>query len=201
VAAHEEALRRANDFYPTPSWAERELDRRVPIVGAVAEPCVGAGDLIRHRTDVAWTNDIDDAKPATHHMDARSPNAWALFPPCDWVITNPPFNHALAILDSALDRARVGVAFLLRLSFLEPTTGTARHAGRADWLAAHPPCRLIVLPRISFTGDGNTDSVTCAWMVWSRGGWLRPGVECVSPRAAVLRESQGAMFADAAVAP
>jgi hypothetical protein len=175
-------VRRANDFYPTPSWAERELDRRVPIAGTIAEPCVGDGDLIRHRSDIAWTNDIDLERPATYHLDARSPCAWETFPPCDWVVTNPPFGDALCILSHAVKHARVGVAFLLRLSFLEPTAGTTRHAGRADWLVANPPDRLIVLPRISFTGDGSTDSVTCAWMVWSRGGWLSRGIESV-PRA------------------
>jgi hypothetical protein len=51
---------------------------------------------------------------------------------------------------------------LLRLSFLEPTRE------RGPWLAANPPDLVIVLPRISFTGDGKTDSVTCAWMIWDK---------------------------------
>lgn len=50
---------------------------------------------------------------------------------------------------------------LLRVSFLEPCND------RAEFLAAHPP-RLFVLPRISFTGDGKTDNVTCAWYVWDK---------------------------------
>jgi hypothetical protein len=184
-------VRRANDFYPTPSWAERELDRRIPISGVVFEPCVGDGDLIRHRNDVAWTNDIDPSKEASFHLDATKTGSWDEFPWCDWVVTNPPFDRAMSILSLAIDRARVGVAFLLRLSFLEPTKGTTRHAGRRDWLAAHPPDRLLVLPRISFTGDGNTDSVTCAWMVWVRRGWLSRGVEVVSPEAEEIRARQG----------
>jgi hypothetical protein len=182
-------VRRANDFYPTPSWAERELDRRVPISGAVAEPCVGDGDLVRHRGDVAWTNDIDPAKLAGYQLNACMPASWKAFPSCDWVITNPPFAYAMPILALALKHARVGVAFLLRLSFLEPTVG------RRDWLTEHPPDRLLILPRISFTGDGNTDSVTCGWMVWSRGGWLSRGVEVVSPAAEELRARQGGLFA------
>ena len=48
------------------------------------------------------------------------------------------------------------------------TTGAPRCEGRGAWLAAYPPTTLIVLPRISFTGDGNTDSATCAWFVWDR---------------------------------
>jgi hypothetical protein len=49
---------------------------------------------------------------------------------------------------------------LLRLSFLEPTFE------RQDLLIDNPPDAMIVLPRYSFTGDGKSDSVTCAWMVW-----------------------------------
>jgi hypothetical protein len=48
---------------------------------------------------------------------------------------------------------------LLRLSYLEPCNN------RAEFLSVNPPS-LIVLPRISFTGDGKTDNVTCAWFVW-----------------------------------
>lgn len=60
--------------------------------------------------------------------------------------------------------AIVGVAMLLRLSYLEPTKD------RGHWLNDHPPTQMIVLPRISFTGDGKTDSVTCAWMIWHKQG-------------------------------
>lgn len=186
-------MRRANDFYPTPAWAERELDRRLPIRGVIAEPCVGDGDLVRHRTDVGWTNDIDASKPATYHRDAADPASWGFFAGFDWVITNPPFNKAMAILSLAHAHARTGVAFLLRLSFLEPTKGSRRKGGRADWLAAHPPDHLLVLPRIPFKGGKGTDSVTCAWMVWARGR-LGRGIECVSPTAEALREAQGALF-------
>jgi hypothetical protein len=30
----------------------------------------------------------------------------------------------------------------------------------------HSLSKLIVLPRISFTGNGKTDSVTCGWFIW-----------------------------------
>ena len=63
------------------------------------------------------------------------------------------------------------MAFLLRLSFLEPTLT------RREFLRANPPKRVIVLPRISFTGDGRTDSVTCAWLIWTTGPSDSQGVE------------------------
>jgi len=152
-------VRRALDFYPSGHWAADVLYRRIP-VHDVAEPCVGTGDLVRGRDDVAWTNDVDPQRPATYHLNAASPASWDEFPKVPWVVTNPPFNLAHKILACALQHATEGVAFLLRLSFLEPTDA------RGDFLARHPPRRLIVLPRISFTGDGKTDNVTCAWMVW-----------------------------------
>lgn len=188
------SARRALDFYPTiVPWALGELYKRVAIVGDVAEPCVGNGDLIRNddRSRVIWTNDVDPAREATYHLDAAAPESWRTFPAVDWHVSNPPFNRALRILSLALPHARVGVAFLLRLTFLEPT----KLDGRGDWLEAHPLSRLIVLPRIPFKGGRATDSVTCAWMIWQRDPplWERP-IESVSPRAASLREAQGTLL-------
>ena len=82
-----------------------------------------------------------------------------------WIITNPPYSSltCLGIAQEALRYSKIGVALLLRLSFLEPT----RSAGsRGDWLKDNPPDRLIVLPRYSYTRNGKTDSVTTAWHIW-----------------------------------
>jgi hypothetical protein len=163
VAEPKRSKRRALDFYPAPEWATEALLERVPIVGTVFEPCSGAGDMVRplERAGVkVVTNDIDQARKTDTHFDARSLSAWPQ-PGVDWTVTNPPFSDALAIVQNAIAGSRVGVAVLLRLSFLEPTEA------RQDLLRANPPTRLIVLPRISFTGDGKTDSVTCAWLVWA----------------------------------
>ena len=154
---------------PTPVWAARSLYRRLPQIQGVAEPCVGTGDLVAGRVDVRWTNDVDEQREATHHLNAASPAAWGVFERVPWVVTNPPFNLAHQILACALDHATEGVAFLLRLSFLEPTEQRAHLLGR------RPPTRILVLPRISFTGDGKTDSVTCSWLVWSSA--VEPGIE------------------------
>ena len=158
-------MRRENDFYPTPEWATRELLKRLPVIsGVVMEPCVGVGDMARVLVDApgvanVLTNDVDTSRPAMSHADATD-GFWWRRQVCDWVVTNPPFCDADRIIPLAVKHAGRGVAALLRLTFLEPCEG------RGAWLAEHPPTDLIVLPRISFTGDGNTDSVTCAWMVW-----------------------------------
>jgi hypothetical protein len=163
--------RRKHDFYPTPSWATEELLKRTLIQGRVFECCVGDGAIskvLEQEPGVSVvTNDIDRAHKAHYYGDASSvdfwnDNFWNQDNGIDWVVTNPPFNAAAEIVPTAFTFAKRGIAMLLRLSFLEPTED------RGSFLNTFPPTDLIVLPRISFTGDGKTDSVTCAWMVWDK---------------------------------
>jgi hypothetical protein len=158
-------MRRPGDFYPTPQWATEELLRRESIQGNVLECCSGlghithplkCGPLIEH----VVTNDLNPSYPADYHLDVRKRDSWKAFPTVRWVVTNPPFNAAEQIVPLALEHTITGLAVLLRLSFLEPTYD------RQDFLSKNPPTKLIVLPRISFTGNGKTDSVTCGWMIW-----------------------------------
>ena len=156
--------RRSNDFYLTPSWATEMLLSRFPLTGAIGEPCAGAGDMasvLRQHGEV-WTNDLDRSHTADNYYDLLDPDSWAKLPECDWIVTNPPFNIAAAIVPAAYGKARLGIAMFLRLSYLEPCQN------RAEWLADHPPTALMVLPRISFTGNGKSDSCTTAWMVWDK---------------------------------
>jgi hypothetical protein len=155
--------RREKDFYPTPARLVDALRQRVEIGGVVYEPC--AGDLaIANCFPGCLTNDVDITRPTMLHVDATRPEAWAGIE-CAWVVTNPPFNQAAAILPLAYECATVGVAFLLRLTFLEPTEK------RGEWLQAHRQelAHLIIFgqSRPSFTGKG-TDSATVAWMVWKK---------------------------------
>ena len=91
----------------------------------------------------------------------------------DWIVGNPPFNDAEAHIRHALAHATVGVAFLLRLAFLETQI-------RYPFWTAHPPAEVYVFSRRpSFTG-GKTDSCPYGWFIWRRGhtapprlGWLQ----------------------------
>lgn len=164
--------RRPFDFYPTGAAVTRALLERIDIGGRVLEPCAGAGDMARvlrddPRITAVATSDIDPARPVDFYGNAADPGA-----PCytggryDWIVTNPPYTRAAPILATAYDQARIGVAFLLRLTFLEPARD------RAAWLQAHTAQlsdQLILNPRPSFTGDGRSDSATVAWLVWRRG--------------------------------
>lgn len=158
-------MRRKNDFYPTPEFATEILMKHVPIKGSVLECCSGDGqiaEVVNRRVGVdMYENDIDPQWGSQWTFDAS--RDWPLgIGRHSWVVTNPPFNCAADIVPRAYGHAINGIAMLLRLSYLEPVEN------RGAWLNEHPPTTLIVLPRISFTGDGKTDNVTCAWMVWDK---------------------------------
>lgn len=157
------------DSYMTPSHYVAALLGEIAPYGRVFEPCVGDGaisDVLAALPSVreVVTNDIDRKRPATLHNDATKDFAW-FSTEWDWVITNPPFSSELPILEHALDHSE-NVAFLARLSFLEPCED------REFLLGSRPPTQVIVLPRYSFRhndeGKPQTDNVTCCWMVWHR---------------------------------
>ena len=165
--------RRPLDYYETPPhYAAALLDTIGSLTGCtVYEPCVGYRHIAGYLTDARQllTNDLDPGHPASSHEDARTAAAWPAGEDeerFDWTITNPPFSDALPILRHALRCSR-NVAFLVRLSFLEPTRT------REVFWCQHPPTGLIVLPRYSFRlndlGRRQTDSVTCCWLIYQEG--------------------------------
>jgi hypothetical protein len=161
--------RRPLDFYETPPHYTAALLNEVNIFGHVYEPCVGDGaiaDELRKVPSVrrVYTNDIDIKRKADTYYDARGSMP---VPKFDWAVTNPPFSDEFRILETTLDKIP-NVAFLARISFLEPTEE------RADFWENNPPTQIIVLPRYSFrdndAGKKQTDNVTCCWLVWHANG-------------------------------
>lgn len=168
VSVIESGERSEFDFYPTPAFMTRSLLHFHPaIAGASVLECASGNDAIavvlrEEYGCKVFTNDLDRRQPAQTHLDATSYDKfWKNAPAIDWVITNPPFTYALDMLKHAIWHARVGVAFLLRKTFLEPTDD------RGPWLNTHPPTRAIGQPRYSFRGAGS-DSVSCDWCLWER---------------------------------
>tara|TARA_R110000824_G_scaffold32908_3_gene106098 strand:- start:10285 stop:10866 length:582 start_codon:yes stop_codon:yes gene_type:complete len=181
-------MRRALDAYLTPSWQTRALLRHQPINGVVLEPCAGDGGIARVILDECkpdggvYTNDINEwCNAADSHWDAALDEMQVAIGAVDWIVTNPPYTQPVCrdIVMQSVKHARVGVAMLLRLSFLEPT---AKKNPRGPWLKDNPPSRILVLPRHSYTQDGKSDSCTTAWMIWlKRRPWFSktPCIECL----------------------
>lgn len=150
------------DQYFTPKWVTEELLLVIPSIASskTFEPCAGLGGISKV-ISASHTNDLDKSFDTNTHEDATNRLAWERFPTCDWVVTNPPYANdaGFKILRHAYAHAKLGVAFLMRLSFLEPT----QH--RQEWLYNNPPDLMIVLPRVRFIGK-TPDFVTSAWFVW-----------------------------------
>lgn len=162
--------RRPLDLYESNALQTKALLKLVPIRGRVTECCAGPGAMARTLAASSLitrviTNDIDTQHPCHYHSDATKPEAIIWTEPADWIVTCPPFSAAALILPLAFALARDGVAFLLRLSYLEPCEN------RAEWLDDHAAdfhgLFPFGLPRPSYTERG-ADPVTTAWMVWTK---------------------------------
>jgi hypothetical protein len=175
--------RHPNDHYPTPTALTLALLKELPhIGGAVIEPCAAEGRIagvLRAHPSVTSviTNDIDVTMPTGYHEDATDPTATFWLTPADWVVTNPPFNQADQFVRLGWGKARLGVAMLLRLTYMEPTRKRAQLLKEMAPSMSH----LIVFsqPRPSFTGDGRTDSTTTAWFVWQHDHSPRQGTRLI----------------------
>ena len=167
-----------NDFYETPKKLTLSLLKHCPFIeGKVVEPCAGnskiSNCLIEEGYEVKATDIIQGVS-----YDATKLDYWKLIADNpDWTITNPPFNQASEILKYALDFSQLGVAMLLRLTFLEPCKSRAELLKfYADNLVAIIP----VNPRPKFRKDTKgSDSATVAWFVWRKDwSWKKLDINC-----------------------
>lgn len=187
TGARPRAVRRSRDFYETPPWMTHALLKHVDVQGSIFEPCVGDHSILNALPTfigARYANDLNPDCLADLHGDASQEHIWqqlATMAPggIDWVITNPPFTNPLPmeILKWARLMARVGVALMLRISWLEPTKNAKKHP-RGPYLSAHPPNKYLVMPRHSFTGNGSSDSATTAWMLWTKQPLPGRPIEC-----------------------
>ena len=83
----------------------------------------------------------------------------------DVVITNPPFNLAREIIGKSFKHTKEGgyIVMLLRLNFL------GSKARKSFWDQQLPVWTYVHHRRMSFTDDGNTDSIEYAHFVWVKG--------------------------------
>ena len=109
------------------------------------------------------TNDIRPDSPAQFHEDFITYDIKSSF---DMIITNPPFNLALPIIEKALDILPIGgyCIMLLRLNFFGSKA-------RKKFFETHMPIETYVHhKRISFA-KGTTDSVEYMHCVWKKGDY------------------------------
>lgn len=114
------------DDFPTPPWATLALlaalkarDMIHPERQSVRDPAANRGHMVRPLSEqfagveAADVHDYGAGFEVADYLLAQDLDA------VDWTITNPPFRLAEAFLDRALATSRGGVAFIVRLSFLE----------------------------------------------------------------------------------
>lgn len=166
-------MRDGLDRYYTPAWPTEALletfspvRTRLTTPKRILDPCAGQGGIasvLREHGHHVITGDIDPEAPTDHHWDFAQAR---LHPErylsrcggkVDWIITNPPYCLAEAMVRAAL-AVSADVAMLLRVTWLEPCVS------RFDLL--DELAYVLTMPRISFTGDGSTDSAAGAWFVW-----------------------------------
>lgn len=105
--------------------------------------------------------------------------------PVDWIIANPPFTLAERFLDRAMSIARVGVALLVRLQWMEG--GDRFYLVWIDDRRPHLVCPFADrLTMIEGVWDPEASSATAyMWLIWAKGEtrpfWpirhIRPGAE------------------------
>lgn len=168
----------ALDFYETPRKITQVLLKHNPTIqGNVLEPCCGQGAISSYLINQGFDVSATDIKHGCEY-DATQLNYWKkLSVKPDWIITNPPFTDAPEILKYSLEHSRVGVAMLLRLSFLEPCKN------RAKLLQNYGDNLMQIIPlnpRVKFNPeDKGTDNVTVAWFVWNKNfSWKQIAVRC-----------------------
>jgi hypothetical protein len=163
--------RRKLDAYYSPSsvatWLLSNQQVGISTADTILECSVGDGAIARPLQDNGyrvWTNDIDPEVESDYHYDISNPEHWRLLPRLDWIITNPPFNVLNDALPFLFDNCNLGLALFVRKSITEPTFA------RQEWLKQHEQhlAQIIFCPRVSFTGDGKTDSSSCDWYIWTR---------------------------------
>ena len=165
------------DDFPTPPWATRALMEYV--IGnkwqnnTCLEPACGGGYMSRTlREYFSYVGAYDILNYGDNQVrdfltyDYRADQF-------DWIITNPPFKHAEAFINRALELAHIGIAIFARTSFVESV-------GRYNRIfKANPPAFMAFFVERVPINQGkmerdNTTATCYSWFVWLK----RPTKTC-----------------------
>lgn len=188
------------DDFPTPPWATRALCEFLEELGfelsmlSCREPAANRGHMVRPLFESfghVMASDIYDygvgyiVQDYLFGLDEH-------FDRTDWTITNPPFRLAEQFIERALRLSRVGVAVIVRTSFLEGQDrceGLFRKDPPAFVLQLSERCgmfkgRLMRLGTkyVDYKGDERSAATATSycWIVWLKGEtdtrlrWIAP---------------------------
>lgn len=171
----------ASDYYVTPiPRIEEFLDAFIKVEGnvfkkgRVLDPCAGGDSehLMSYPTAlINYANveptqldtlDIRETSLASHIGDYLTEDCKDKY---FVIITNPPFNISLQIIEKALEDVQEGgyCIFLLRLNYFG---GKVR---KPLWNSVMPKYSFVHNRRISFTDDKKTDSIEYQHLVFQKG--------------------------------
>ena len=160
------------DHFPTPPWATRAICEFIePAGNNVWEPACAEGYMARPLHEYFYdvcASDIHD-----YGYGEVYDFLWPSDRRTDWIITNPPFRLAEQFAMTALERADIGVALLVRTAFLES-------AGRYERLFSKcPPSDVlqfverVPMHKGRLDPNGTTATAYC-WLVWRK---YKPGTQ------------------------
>jgi hypothetical protein len=161
------------DFFPTPPWATRALcEWLVGKVGpelikerSVWEPACGTGSMAEPLRE--YFRDVCASDIHGYGYGEVLDFLWPSTRRCAWIITNPPFILGEQFAATAIARADVGAALLVRTAFLE-SADRYRHL-----FEKHAPIEILqFVERVPmFKGRldryGSTATSYC-WLVWRK---------------------------------
>lgn len=194
-----QTLWRQLDYFPTPPWAARagaELIKAIhPQARTVWEPACGEGHLAAALGETFEVT-ASDIHPfgygeCVDFLDAAIGSGGDF----DWIVTNPPFRTAADFARLGLERARAGVALLLRLQFLE---GVGRHdlLFGSDMLSVCAVFAERVPMTLGRWDPAATSATAYAWFIWAKGERRTPRLLSIPPgaKARLTRPEDAARF-------
>lgn len=173
-------LARQLDFFPSPPWATRAgaelLLALAPDARVIRDPACGqlhmAGPAAEFFPEVL-ASDVHPWAPAVEVRDWLDPDAWGDEPDCDVVFTNPPFPLAADFIRLGLKRARLGVALLLRLAFIEGVGRYPLMTGDAPLTMLAPFSERVPMTLGRWEPSAST-ATAYGWFFWIKGAEPRP---------------------------
>lgn len=166
------------DYFPTPPWATRAFCEHVlPVLwscpdacqGSVLDPACGEGHMalvLDEYFDTTLAADIHDYGFGTV-QDFLHPDQPEHLRKVDWIITNPPFNLAAEFVQTALQRARRGVAMLLRAQFAEGQERYRRLFSRRPPQLIAQYVERVPMHRSRWVVNGTT-ATAYQWFCWRK---------------------------------